>query len=70
MSYTLTIAVCHSGSSHYLIHHNFAIYGGAKEYHVFGKVVASRGWCTCELASARNPVLHTTGALPSNGLAH
>lgn len=47
-----------------------AIYGGAKEYHVFGKVVASRGWCTCELASARNPVLHTTGALPSNGLAH
>jgi len=50
-----------------------AIYGGAKEYHVFGKVVASRGWCVCELASARNPVLHSVGsavALPPNGLAH
>jgi len=47
-----------------------AIYGGAKEYHVFGKVVATRGWCACELASARSPILHSTHDLPTNGLAH
>ena len=47
-----------------------AIYGSAKEYHVFQKVVASRGWCTCELGSARNPILHSVGVLPFNGLAH
>ena len=47
-----------------------AIYGGAKEYHVFGMHVVSRGWCTCELASARNPILHGASELPSDGLAH